>query len=429
LATTTLVDYSHETEGFAHRLRRMRDQVFINYWPYWVAVMVAAVLNVFEFAFAGRAWGVTTEFTRWGGHLLQLVGVDISGWLYFEQIGMKGMPWDRGAGWINMGMFIGALIGALLSTGFRVRMPKQRIRLVQGFVGGAIAGFGARLAMGCNLGSFFSAIPQFSFHGWIFMLGLFIGTYVGSKVVLMPLFLGRPVRGPRVAVKAGLAEPPARSIQPLLGMILMAMVALGGVYYSATDRWTMGVWMLFGVGFGFVIQRGRICFTSAFRELWITRQGDMARALALGMMVSTLGMAILIQGGQAPEAQWASPGVLIGGILFGIGIVIAGGCETGWMYRSAEGYVQLWMAGLGTLFGTTLLAWSWDSLGLYHYLVEGWPKVKLFEAIGWPGAITATLALLAAWFLFVTWWESRRTVSLARASTTHAAARKEEAIA
>ena len=28
--------------------------------------------------------------------------------------------------------------------------------------------------------------------------------------------------------------------------------------------------MLFGVGFGLLIERAQICFTSAFRDMWIT---------------------------------------------------------------------------------------------------------------------------------------------------------------
>ena len=406
MASTTLANYDFEGHAFLPRLRAMRDKVFVDYWPYWAAVLFVAVLNVFEFAFAGAAWGVTTEFTRWGGHLLGFFGVDVSGWLYFQQIGIKGMPWDRGSGWIVIGMFLGALIWALLSTNFKIRMPKQRIRLVQGFVGGTIAGFGARLAMGCNLGSFFSAIPQFSFHGWIFMAGLFVGTYIGTKIVLLPVFMGRP-ESRRRGVSLLPAESSGRSIQPIVGAVIMGLAALGVIYYVASGQWTMGVWMLFGLGFGFAIERGRICFTSAFRELWITRQADLSRALAMGMIVATVGFALLTYAGRKPEAQFASPGALLGGILFGIGIVIAGGCETGWIYRSAEGYVQLWMAGVGTIVGATLLAWSWGSLGIYHYLVEGWPKLQLFQAIGWPGALLATVALLAGWFLFVTWWESR----------------------
>ncbi len=408
---TILADYSHRPEGFADRLRTLRNRVFVEYWSYGAATLAIAVLYIFEFGFTGKPWGVTTEFTRWGGQLMQLFGIDAGDWLYFKQIGLEGMPWDRGTGWMNIGMFVGALIGALLSTNFRIRMPRRRIRLVQGFVGGAIAGFGARLAMGCNLGSFFSAIPQFSFHGWIFMAGLFLGTYLGTKIVLLPVFLGKPER--RRSKPVDLAEgTPGKSIQPLLGLVLLALSGAGVAYYAVAGRWTLGIWLLFGLAFGFAIERGRICFTSAFRELWITRQADLSRALALSMMVATIGIAIFTYAGRTPEAQFASPGALLGGILFGIGIVVAGGCETGWMYRSAEGYVQLWMAGLGTIFGATLLAWSWGSLGLYHTLVEGWPKILLFRAIGWPAAILATLALLAGWYLFVTWWESRGAMAI-----------------
>lgn len=49
---------------------------------------------------------------------------------------------------------------------------------VQGFVGG----FGARLAMGCNLAAFFTGIPQFSFHSWIFNVATGLGTFFGVKL-------------------------------------------------------------------------------------------------------------------------------------------------------------------------------------------------------------------------------------------------------
>lgn len=39
--------------------------------------------------------------------------------------------------------------------------------------------------------------------------------------------------------------------------------------------------------------------------------------------------------------MWAGPNAVIGGLLFGFGIVLAGGCETGWMYRAVEGRALL----------------------------------------------------------------------------------------
>ena len=242
------------------------------------------------------------------------------------------------------------------------------------------------------------------------MLGLFPGTYLGTKIALHPLMMGRPTARDGAA-RHGVPPKRRRSALPstVVGALLaLALVAL--TFYAAGMEAAFGVLLLFGIGFGFLIQRGRICFTSAFREMWITRQGDLGRALAFSMMVSTLGFAALIYNGIGGNLQIVHPGILVGGILFGIGIVLAGGCESGWMYRSMEGYVQLWMAGLGTIAGATFLAWAWDGLCIYDIFVEGWPAISLIEAWGWPVAILATLALLFGWYLLITWWETRKPV-------------------
>lgn len=395
-----------QVETFGSRMKGLYQTVFLNYWPYWAAVLGASILNIFWFALSGGAWGVTTEFTRWGGHLLALVGYDASGWLYFEQIKLKGMPWERGSGWLIFGMLGGALMTALLSNNFKIRMPQQKRRLLFAFIGGALAGFGARLAMGCNLGSFFSAVPQFSLHGWIFMLGMFPGTYIGTKLALHPLVMGKPSRK-RGGSAANSKGQVSGKVQTILGVAVLAAMVLGSMYYFSADQSKLAFALLFGAGFGVLIQRGRICFTSAFREMWITRQGALGRALALGMIVSTIGFAILMNLGVEARAESASLGVFLGAILFGIGIVIAGGCETGWMYRSMEGYVQLWFAGLGTVVGATALAWAWDGAGLYEALVKPYEAVNLVESWGWFGGIAGTFALLIGWYLFITWWEAR----------------------
>lgn len=395
-----------QQDAFAQRMRSLYRAVFVDYWPYWAAGLAAAVLNIMLLAYWNAAWGVTGELTRWGGNLLRLFGVPVEEWLYFQDIGLEGTIFTRGSGWLTLGMFGGALTAALLSGNFRIRMPQQKVRLLQGFLGGVIAGFGARLAMGCNLGSFFSAVPQFSLHGWLFMLGLFPGTYLGTKLAVLPFFMGRPAaRRRRPAARA--ARAGKKPIQPIAGGAV-ALICAAASLWAARLNPAFGVLFLFGGGFGVIIQRGRFCFTSAFREMWITRQGDLGRALALAMIVSTLGMAALIHSGIGGNTQFASPGVLLGGILFGIGIVLAGGCESGWIYRSMEGYVQLWMAGIGTVAGATALAWAWHGLNLYEIMIAGWPSINLVDVWGWPAAILGTLALLAGWYVLLTWWETRK---------------------
>jgi uncharacterized membrane protein YedE/YeeE len=323
--------------------------------------------------------------------------------LYFSKeagIGpIKGDPWTRTSGLIVLGMFAGALTGALVSGDFRLRVPRQRRRLVQGFVGGVLGGFGARLALGCNLGAFFSAIPQFSLHGWLFMAGLFGGTWLGARIVLHPALAGAP--------ELLAAPPPVRPsrhllpgwARPAVGALVGMIALVAGLGLTLTGDTRLGLALLFGAGFGLAIERGRICFTSAFREFWITRQTHLARAIAAGMIVASVGFAVAIAAGVAPKAEPASLGALLGGAIFGVGIVLAGGCETGWMYRSCQGYVQLMLAGVGTIVGTVLLAYAWDAWGLYDALVRPFPEVDLSSVLGLPLALLVTLAGLAAWYV------------------------------
>lgn len=95
--------------------------------------------------------------------------------------------------------------------------------------------------------------------------------------------------------------------------------------------------VLFGIAFGLLIERAQICFTSAFRDMWITGRTVMAKAIIFGMAASAIGIFSYVQLGMAPKIMWAGPNAAIGGLLFGFGIVLAGGCETGWMYRAVEG--------------------------------------------------------------------------------------------
>lgn len=108
-------------------------KLFTNYWS------PSGVLSALYFGITNTVWAVTGEFTRFGGHILQLFGVDISDWAYFKLIHMEGSTFERTDGWIVWGMFIGALIMTLFSNNFKIRMPKQKRRLVQGLIGAPLS--------------------------------------------------------------------------------------------------------------------------------------------------------------------------------------------------------------------------------------------------------------------------------------------------
>lgn len=127
-------------------------------------------------------------------------------------------------------------------------------------------------------------------------------------------------------------------------VVFFAMIGWG--LLTAADHPALGTAMLFGIGFGLLIERAQICFTSAFRDMWITGRTVMAKAIIFGMAASVIGIFSYVQLGMAPKIMWAGPNAAIGGLLFGFGIVLAGGCETGWMYRAVEG-------------GFTTGGWGW----------------------------------------------------------------------
>ena len=54
------------------------------------------------------------------------------------------------------------------------------------------------------------------------------------------------------------------------------------------------------------------------------------------------------------------PQTLAGGIIFGFGMVIAGGCAAGTLVRSGDGFTAQWAALAGLCAGSVLGAWHWD---------------------------------------------------------------------
>ncbi len=189
-----------------------------------------------------------------------------------------------------------------------------------------------------------------------------------------------------------------------LGMLVFIGM-LGWALLTAMNQPKLGLAMLFGVGFGLLIERAQICFTSAFRDMWITGRTMMAKAIIFGMAASAIGIFSYVQLGLEAKIMWAGPNAVLGGLLFGFGIVLAGGCETGWMYRAVEGQVHYWWVGLGNVIGSTILAYFWDDLA--PTLATSWDKINLLNTFGPLGGLLVTYLLLLAAFLFVVGWEKQ----------------------
>ena len=107
--------------------------------------------------------------------------------------------------------------------------------------------------------------------------------------------------------------------------------------------------LLCGALLGFVMQRGRFCLTGGFRDMYIAKDNRMFYALLIAIAIQAIGAYTLIQFGviefSAGAFSWAA--VIVGSFIFGIGIILAGGCATGTWYRAGEGLLGSWIALIG----------------------------------------------------------------------------------
>ncbi len=108
----------------------------------------------------------------------------------------------------------------------------------------------------------------------------------------------------------------------------------------------LGSGLLLGALLGFVLQRGRFCVTGALREVWTSGRTRWLTAFLIAIAVSSVGFFILRDLGVVHDSgEPLTPlATVIGGLIFGVGIVLAGGCATGTYYRAGEGLIGSWLA-------------------------------------------------------------------------------------
>ncbi len=117
---------------------------------------------------------------------------------------------------------------------------------------------------------------------------------------------------------------------------------------------------LLGSAAGFIMHRSDFCIASMFRDLFLFRSSAMLRVLLLLVVTSMALFELARFSGfvQLPFPLLGSPSLvnLGGGALFGIGMVLAGGCVVGTLYKMGAGSLPSLMAFLGLLAGSAFYA-------------------------------------------------------------------------
>lgn len=221
----------------------------------------------------------------------------------------------------------------------------------------------------------------------------------------------------------GTVTAPGRrlSLQPIIAVLVLAGGVAMAIVMAETDPLLAPLWLL-GMAAGFTLSRSRFCFASAFRDLFLFGSARTMKGILLGLSIATVGFAIVMYAkvpnptfGFLPDQAHILPvglSTVAGGLLFGIGMVLAGGCVSGSLYRMAEGYIGSWVSMLGVMIGLGALFLSWNFL--WDLQISKEPAIWLPSVfnLGYGGAVALTLLGIAAVFLLVTWWEARTGLSM-----------------
>nr|AJF44126.1 CCO1608 [Campylobacter coli] len=374
-------------------------------------MITLGILSAVYFGIFGGVWAVTGEMTRWGGEFLELLGMDLNGYSYYQKQNLNGTPLTRTDGIMLIGMFIGCLVAALLANKVKFRLPASNIRIFQAIVGGILSGYGARLAFGCNLANFFTGLPYFSLHTWFFGVFMVLGIYLGVKLCNTSFF--KPKAKLQCANKENiplLKQNSRAKFHFVLGSILFVafliwvfyLVLVNGNISTQSKQSLLALALIFGFAFGFIISRGQICFTACFRDLFLFGRENAIKGALIGMIIASLIAFAFILHGHNSKLIELSPAVAIGAFLFGFGIVFAGGCECGWTYRACEGQSHFMIVGIANIIGTMILALTYDFLP--SAFKEG-VKINLLNEFGNLGGFFINLALFILMFACVLFYK------------------------
>ncbi|TCJ98597.1 hypothetical protein EV694_1009 [Volucribacter psittacicida] len=161
--------------------------------------------------------------------------------------------------------------------------------------------------------------------------------------------------------------------------------------------------LICGLLLGFIMQRGRFCITGAFRDMYVTKNNKMFIALLIAISIQSIGLFIFHSLGwlSIPAEKLAFGAVILGAFIFGIGIILAGGCATGTWYRAGEGLIGSWVA-LFTYMLFSAMMRTGPLGGINHYLRnQTIEHTTIYETFGIsPWLLVALLSAVTIWLVF-----------------------------
>lgn len=161
------------------------------------------------------------------------------------------------------------------------------------------------------------------------------------------------------------------------------------------NPWLAGGGLALGAAFGFIAQRSRFCVVSAVSNFALMREFRQLNAYLAAAGIAVAGtfflewlllVPIADSGFRRPSLNWI--GALGGGVVFGVGSMLAGGCASRTLIRCAEGNIGALLTLLA--FALTSMATLFGALGpLREWILANALPIRAGDAslsviLGWP---------------------------------------------
>ena len=180
--------------------------------------------------------------------------------------------------------------------------------------------------------------------------------------------------------------------------ILFITISIFFAFFGiATSQWYL-LAIPIGFLFGFFLQKGDLCASSAMSEAIMFKDRSKLWGFWVAIVTTMLSLAIIDQLGlitvNPKPFIWFSS--IVGGIIFGVGMVFAGGCISGVLYKGASGNINSIMALMAVPFGVAAV--ELGPLNSFHlwmksFIVKGaeGESLTLFSVTGIPYLVLAIL--------------------------------------
>jgi len=179
--------------------------------------------------------------------------------------------------------------------------------------------------------------------------------------------------------------------------IILLVSVLSFVMLAMDMRWIyLLVYVWFGVIYGVLLQYGRFCMASAIRDLFAIKVPRMA----VGVMIATALFSITaglvtVSGYSTFHPHPLGWHIIVGGLVFGFGMIFTGGCASGSLYKSGEGNIASMLVLLSISFSQALFVdmGSWSNRFAPSSWVESATEKGMPESLtvndGWFDTFTA----------------------------------------